>query len=129
MGEWGPGTAVNLERALKLGEELGGHLVLGHVDGVATALERREEGGSLRLAFAAPEALRRFIAPKGSLALDGVSLTVNEVREEPGDGRFEVNVIAHTARVTTLGACRPGARVNLEIDMLARYVQRLLAKD
>ncbi len=129
MGEWGPGTAVNLERALKLGEELGGHLVLGHVDGVATALERREAGDSLRLAFAAPEALRRFIAPKGSLALDGVSLTVNEVHEEPGDLRFEVNVIAHTARVTTLGACRPGARVNLEIDMLARYVQRLLAKD
>ncbi len=137
MTDWGPGTPVNLERALKLGDELGGHLMSGHVDGVAEALERREEGDSLRLAFAAPEALLRCIAPKGSVALDGVSLTVNEVRDESGaesggesgGGRFEVNIIAHTARVTTLGACRPGMRVNLEIDVLARYVQRLLSKE
>ncbi len=129
MTDWGPGTPVNLERALKLGDELGGHLMSGHVDGVAEALERREEGDSLRLAFAAPAALLRCIAPKGSVALDGVSLTVNEVRDETGGGRFEVNIIAHTARVTTLGACRPGTRVNLEIDVLARYVQRLLSKE
>ena len=129
MTDWGPGTPVNLERALKLGDELGGHLMSGHVDGVAEALERREEGDSLRLAFAAPEALLRCIAPKGSVALDGVSLTVNEVRDEAGAARFEVNIIAHTAQVTTLGACRPGTRVNLEIDVLARYVQRLLSKE
>lgn len=137
MTDWGPGTPVNLERALKLGDELGGHLMSGHVDGVAEALERREEGDSLRLAFAAPAALLRCIAPKGSVALDGVSLTVNEVRDESGTesgtesggGRFEVNIIAHTARATTLGACRPGMRVNLEIDVLARYVQRLLSKE
>ena len=129
MPDWAPGTPVNLERALKLGDELGGHLMSGHVDGVAEALERREEGDSLRLAFAAPVAFLRCIVPKGSVALDGVSLTVNEVHEEPGGGRFEVNIIAHTAQVTTLGACRPGTRVNLEIDVLARYVQRLLSKE
>ena len=129
MTDWGPGTPVNLERALKLGDELGGHLMSGHVDGVAEALERREEGDSLRLAFAAPKALLRCIAPKGSVALDGVSLTVNEVCDEAGAARFEVNIIAHTAQVTTLGACRPGTRVNLEIDVLARYVQRLLSKE
>ncbi|MCH8999086.1 MAG: riboflavin synthase [Proteobacteria bacterium] len=145
MTDWGPGTPVNLERALKLGDELGGHLMSGHVDGVAEALERREEGDSLRLAFAAPAALLRCIAPKGSVALDGVSLTVNQVHDESGaesgtesgtesgaesgGGRFEVNIIAHTARATTLGACRPGMRVNLEIDVLARYVQRLLSKE
>jgi riboflavin synthase len=130
MGAWAPGTAVNLERALRLGDELGGHLVSGHVDGVAEVLERREEGDSLRLEFGAPEATLRCIAPKGSVALDGVSLTVNQVLDEPdGAGRFEVNVIAHTAKATTLGACRPGMRVNLEIDVLARYVQRLLATE
>ncbi len=129
MTDWATGTPVNLERPLKLGDELGGHLLSGHVDGVAEALERREEGDSLRLAFAAPEALLRCIAPKGSVALDGVSLTVNEVRDEAGGGRFEINIIAHTAQVTTLGACRPGTRVNLEIDVLARYVQRLLSKE
>ncbi len=129
LGEWEPGTAVNLERALKLGAELGGHLVSGHVDDVAAVLDRREEGDSLRLTFGAPEQLLRCIAAKGSVALDGVSLTVNRVLDEPGGGRFEVNVIPHTAAVTTLGAFRPGTRVNLEIDVLARYVQRLLAKD
>ncbi len=129
MADWGPGTPVNLERALKLGDELGGHLMSGHIDGVAEVIERREEGDSLRLAFAAPVAFLRCIVPKGSVALDGVSLTVNEVHDEPGGGRFEVNIIAHTAQVTTLGACRPGTRVNLEIDVLARYVQRLLSKE
>jgi riboflavin synthase len=129
LGDWAPGAAVNLERALKLGDELGGHLVLGHVDGVAEACERAEEGDSLRLAFTAPAALMAFIAAKGSVTLDGVSLTVNRVEDRPGGGRFEVNIIPHTAAMTTLGACRPGSRVNLEIDLLARYVQRLLAKE
>lgn len=129
LGGWKPGTAVNLERALKLGDELGGHLVSGHVDGVAEALDRAEEGGSLRLAFTAPQDLMPFIAAKGSVTLDGVSLTVNRVSDETGGGRFEVNIIPHTAEVTTLGACRPGTRVNLEIDLLARYVQRLMAKE
>ena len=126
LGDWAPGTAVNLERALRLGDELGGHLVSGHVDGVAEACERAEEGDSLRLAFTAPEALMPLIAAKGSVTLDGVSLTVNRVGNA---GRFEVNIIPHTAAATTLGACRPGSRVNLEIDLLARYVQRLLNKE
>ncbi len=130
MGDWRPGTPVNLERALKLGEELGGHLVSGHVDGVAEAVARAQEGGSLRLAFTAPDGLMPLIASKGSVALDGVSLTVNAVTDGPaGEGRFDVNVIPHTAAATTLGACEPGARVNLEIDLLARYVQRLLARN
>ena len=127
LGDWAAGTPVNFERALRLGDELGGHLVSGHVDGVATAVERRAEGGSIRLAFTAPAPLMRFIATKGSAALDGISLTVNAVDDTAGDGRFEVNIIPHTAEATTLGACVPGARVNLEIDLLARYVQRLLA--
>ena len=129
LGDWAAGTPVNLERSLRLGDELGGHLVAGHVDGVSTMLDRRPDGDSLRLSFEAPEGLDRFIAPKGSVALDGVSLTVNEVHDGPGQGRFEVNIIPHTAQVTTLGTCRPGSRVNLEIDLLARYVQRLLSKD
>ena len=137
LGDWAPGTAVNLERALRLGDEFGGHLVSGHVDGVAEVCGRAEEGGSLRLAFTAPAALMCFIAAKGSVTLDGVSLTVNRVEDTPGDapgdapggGRFEVNIIPHTAAATTLGACRPGARVNLEVDLLARYVQRLLVKE
>jgi riboflavin synthase len=133
LGDWTPGTPVNLERSLRLGDELGGHMVSGHVDGVATVVERRAEGGSIGLAFSAPVPLMRFIAAKGSVALDGVSLTVNAVADGPkddsGGGRFEVNIIPHTAEVTTLGACAPGTRVNLEIDMLARYVQRLLATE
>lgn len=129
LGDWRAGTPVNFERALKVGEELGGHLVFGHVDGVAVVLDRRAEAESLRLILKAPEELARCIAAKGSVALDGVSLTVNEIADDgPGGSRFGVNIIPHTARATTLGACRPGTRVNLEIDMLARYVQRLLAK-
>ncbi len=129
LGDWAPGTAVNLERALKLGDELGGHLVSGHVDGVAEACAQTGEGDSLCLAFAAPAPLMAFVAVKGSVTLDGVSLTVNRVEDAPGGGRFEVNIIPHTAALTTLGACRPGARVNLEIDLLARYVQRLLERE
>jgi len=129
LGDWTPGTAVNLERALRLGEELGGHLVSGHVDGVAEIVERAEEGGSLRFAVTAPDALMPFIAAKGSVTLDGVSLTVNRVVDVPGGGSFEINIIPHTAAATTLGAARPGTRVNLEIDMLARYVQRLQSRE
>lgn len=121
LGNWTEGVRVNLERALRMGDELGGHIVSGHVDGVATVREKRPEGDSTRWVFELPKPLARFVAPKGSVALDGVSLTVNEV-----DGpRFGVNVIPHTAARTTFGGLEPGARVNVEIDMLARYVARL----
>jgi len=122
LGEWQHGTAVNLERPLKVGDELGGHIVSGHVDGVSKLVDTSEEGESRRLTFEAPENLERFIAGKGSIAIDGVSLTVNEV-----DGSlFGVNVIPHTLENTSLGKLSPGDTVNLEIDMLARYVARLL---
>ncbi len=122
LGDWRPGTAVNLERALRVGDELGGHLVSGHVDGVGRALAITPEGASRRFVFEAPAQLARFIASKGSVAIDGISLTVNEV-----DGaRFGVNIIPHTLSVTTLGEAGPGDRVNLEIDLLARYVARLI---
>lgn len=121
LGDWRVGTPVNLERALRVGDELGGHIVSGHVDGVGRVLDLAPEGDSFRFVFEAPAALARFIAPKGSVALEGVSLTVNEV-----DGaRFGVNIIAHTRRHTTFGHLKAGDRVNLEIDMLARYVARL----
>ena len=122
LGGWQPGTAVNLERALRLGDELGGHIVSGHVDGVATLATVVEDGASRQMTFEAPERLARFIAEKGSVAVDGVSLTVNTVEGV----RFSVNIIPHTLAVTTLGTARVGGRVNLEIDMLARYVARLL---
>jgi riboflavin synthase len=123
LGSWRAGTAVNLERPLKLGDELGGHLVLGHVDGVGRIVERREDSGSVRLTVEAPADLARFIAAKGSVAIDGVSMTVNEVSGR----RFGVNVIPITQRETNVGGLAAGAAVNLEIDMLARYVGRLLA--
>ena len=125
LGGWQVGTRVNLERALRVGDELGGHIVSGHVDGVARILDTRPEGDSVRFDFEAPATLKRFIAPKGSVALDGVSLTVNAV----DDARFGVNVISHTRACTTFGDRNRGDRVNLEIDMLARYVGRLLGKD
>jgi riboflavin synthase len=121
LGSWRKGALVNLERPLKLGDELGGHLVLGHVDGVARLRSATPENESLRLVIDAPAALMRFIAEKGSVALDGVSLTVNEV----GAGCFGVNIIPHTRRETSLGQARPGDPLNLEIDLLARYVARL----
>jgi riboflavin synthase len=121
LGDWKSGIAVNLERSLKVGDELGGHLVLGHIDGVARIVERQADGGSTRFSFDVPHELTRFIVPKGAVALNGVSLTVNEVA---GD-RFGVNIIPHTAKQTTFGAAQPGDYVNLEIDMLARYVARL----
>lgn len=121
LGGWTEGREVNLERALRVGDELGGHIVSGHVDGVAEILSVRPEGDSTRFEFRAPDALARFIAPKGSVALDGTSLTVNEV-----DGAtFGVNIIPHTKAVTTWGRAAAGDRVNLEIDTMARYVARL----
>jgi riboflavin synthase len=125
LGDWAEGSKVNLERALAVGDELGGHIVSGHVDGVATVVAITPENQSLRFTFESPVELAKFVAPKGSVALDGVSLTVNEV-----DGRrFGINVIPHTQAVTTFGTYRVGSRVNMEIDMLARYVARLLERD
>lgn len=118
---WFAGRRLNLERALKVGDELGGHIVSGHVDGVAELVELRDEGDSTRMTFRAPEDLARFIAPKGSVALNGTSLTVNEV-----DGcTFGINVIPHTKEVTTWGDVKEGDFINLEIDTMARYVARL----
>lgn len=122
LGRWTEGTAVNLERSLKAGDELGGHFVSGHVDGVATVALREASGGAVRLAFDTPAELVRFIAEKGSIAVDGVSLTVNAVQ----GARFEVTIIPHTLEATTLGILQPGDAVNLEIDLLARYLGRLL---
>ena len=122
LGEWEEGMAVNLEKSLRLGDELGGHLVLGHVDGVARIVERRPEAESVRFAFEAPEELAPFIASKGSVALDGVSLTVNEVAQI----RFGVNIIPHTLACTNFGSLRAGQRMNLEVDLIARHVARLL---
>ncbi len=121
LGQWRPGTRVNLERALRMGDELGGHLVSGHVDGVGEVLSRAPENGSTRFRVRVPAALTRFIAPKGSVALNGISLTVNEVERDV----FGVNIIPHTLGHTDLGALHPGSAVNVEIDTLARYVARL----
>jgi riboflavin synthase len=121
LGSWKVGSQVNLERSLKIGDELGGHIVSGHADGVGEAVAEKPENGSTRWQFRVPKLLARFIAVKGSVAVDGVSLTVNEVR----DDMFGVNVIPHTAAVTGFGSMRLGDTVNIEIDMLARYVARL----
>ncbi len=126
LGGWREGTPVNLERALALGAELGGHLVTGHVDGLAQVESKRREGDSWRFTFSVPPALARYIAPKGSVCLNGVSLTVNEVSDQADGGAlFGVNIIPHTAEVTTFGSTEEGDRVNLEIDLLARYLERL----
>jgi riboflavin synthase len=121
LGRWQVGSRVNLERSLRLGDELGGHLVSGHVDGVGEVLSATPVHSSIRFVFGVPPDLARFIAVKGSVAVDGVSLTVNEVT----DDTFAVNIIPHTAAVTSFGTLKPGDAVNLEIDMLARYVARL----
>jgi riboflavin synthase len=121
LGGWTDGTAINLERSLKVGDELGGHIVSGHVDGVGEVVATRSEGDSLRIDFRAPANLAGFIAEKGSITIDGASLTVNGVQ----DNVFGVNLIPHTQQVTTLGKLKSGDRVNLEIDVLARYVARL----
>ena len=125
IASWQPGSRVNLERALRVGDELGGHLVSGHVDGTGEVLSISADGASRRFVFRAPDHLGRFLATKGSVAVDGISLTVNEV----SSADFTINVIPHTLAATTLGAAREGLRVNLEVDMLARYVARLLAAD
>ncbi|WP_439138615.1 riboflavin synthase [Roseicyclus sp.] len=121
ISDWALGRKLNLERALRLGDELGGHIVSGHVDGVADVVGMHDEGASTRITFRAPEALARFIAPKGSVALNGTSLTVNEVNGV----EFGVNLIPHTKAVTNWGTTAMGDRINLEIDTLARYVARL----
>lgn len=125
LGSWDEGTRINLERALKVGDELGGHIVSGHVDGVGEVAAIRPDGESIRLTFAVPPSLSKYIASKGSVAIDGVSLTVNEVE---GD-TFGVNIIPHTQTATTFGTLKVGDRVNLEIDMLARYVARLAGRE
>ena len=121
LGGWSPGRRVNLERALKVGDELGGHIVSGHVDGIARIIGLTDEGDSTRMRVEAPAAVARYIAPKGSVALNGASLTVNEVE----GARFGINLIPHTKQATTFGLLREGDRLNLEIDTLARYVARL----
>ena len=121
LRDWQIGKKINLERALKLGDELGGHLVSGHVDGVATICDLKPEKDSYRMKFKINSAIRGLIASKGSVAVDGISLTVNSVTDES----FDVNIISHTWRETTLGYSRVGDKTNLEIDMLARYVARL----
>ncbi len=121
-GAWKAGTRLNLERALKMGDELGGHLVSGHVDGIAEMVAREQLPDMAKLTLRAPAALARFVAPKGSVALDGVSLTVNTVEQD----LFSVLIIPHTLAVTTFGALRPGARLNLEVDQMARYAIRWL---
>lgn len=125
LGDWQPGRRINLERSLKLGDELGGHIVSGHVDGVAEIADRRPDGEATRFVIRPPAELAHFVASKGSVALDGVSLTVNAVDE----GGFGVCIIPHTLEHTGFGDLQPGDRVNIEIDMLARYVSRLLEKD
>jgi riboflavin synthase len=123
VGRWQHGTKINLERALKVGDELGGHIVAGHVDGLAILVQRKDLTEMAQLTLRAPAPLARFVASKGSVALDGVSLTVNEV-----DGDiFTVLIIPHTLKVTTLGTLAAGAEVNLEVDLMARYAARLLA--
>src|SRR5215813_6907553 len=122
LGQWLPGRRINLERALKAGDELGGHIVAGHVDGVGRVAHMRPDGTSVRLMVEAPAELARYLAPKGSIALDGISLTLNEV----DNASFGVNIVPHTLTRTTLGAKRPGDLVNLEADVFARYVVRAM---
>ena len=125
VGDWRVGTPVNLERAMRIGDELGGHIVSGHVDAVAKIVAMTPEGDSMRFSFEAPDAFAKYIAPKGSISLDGVSLTVNEVQ----DNIFGVNIISHTQAATTFGSRKVGDRINMEIDTIARYVARILGKD
>ncbi|MBA4355099.1 MAG: riboflavin synthase [Novosphingobium sp.] len=124
--QWTVGAALNLEPALKLGDELGGHIVTGHVDAVGEVVGICPEGASLKFGIAAPKDLAPYIAAKGSITVNGVSLTVNEVADQPdGSCHFALNIIPHTAQVTTLGTLAPGHKVNLEIDVLARYLKRM----
>jgi riboflavin synthase len=123
-GDWTPATRINLEKALTAGQALGGHYVTGHVDGVGTVISRHDDARSVRVEFEVPAELARYVARKGSICVDGVSLTVNGV-----DGRrFDVNLVPHTLEMTILGDYRPGTRVNLEVDIIARYLERLVAE-
>ena len=124
---WREGAKLNLERSLRLGDELGGHILTGHVDAVATVATVASEGDSLRLGISAPRNLAAMIAPKGSIALDGVSLTVNTVHDAADGTEFSVNIIPHTAHETTLGNIQSGQQLNVEVDVLARYIDRMLA--
>ena len=129
LGEWAAGARVNLEKALRAGDALGGHYVTGHVDGVATVAAMTDDARSRRVEFAVPVALARYIARKGSVTVDGVSLTVNGVTElDAGrpDARFDVNLVPHTLEVTSLGGYVPGKRVNIEVDIIARYLERMM---
>ena len=128
VGLWQQGARLNLERSLRLGEELGGHLVTGHVDAVALVVEAARDGASTRLAIDVPTDLGPMIASKGSITLDGASLTVNEVEDRPAVTRFWVNLIPHTGQKTTLGDIAPGRELNVEIDVLARYLKRMTSK-
>ncbi len=121
LGGWRPGQRVNLEKALRAGDALGGHYVTGHVDGIATVVATAADARSLRIDFEVPGTLARYIARKGSVCIDGVSLTVNDVAQN----RFGVNLIPHTLEVTTLGACQAGTQANVEVDIIARYLERL----
>lgn len=124
--QWTVGAPLNLEPALKLGDELGGHIVTGHVDAVGEVVSIRPDGASLKFGISAPQELAPYIAAKGSITVNGVSLTVNEVADQPdGSCHFALNIIPHTAQVTTMGALKPGSKVNLEIDVLARYLKRM----
>jgi riboflavin synthase len=125
QGQWTEGRKLNLERALRLGEELGGHIVTGHVDGIGEVVSVTEEGGSHRVRIKADPEIAPFVAPKGSVTLDGVSLTVNEVEDSSAGVTFGVNIIPHTAAVTTFGSLAAGDPINIEIDVLARYLQRM----
>jgi riboflavin synthase len=123
LGGWRPGQRVNLEKALRAGDPLGGHYVTGHVDGIATVVGTATDARSLRMEFEVPAPLARYVARKGSVCIDGVSLTVNDVAQN----RFGVNLIPHTLEVTTLGACQAGTQVNVEVDIIARYLERMRA--
>ncbi len=125
QGQWTQGKRLNLERAMKLGDELGGHIVTGHVDGIAEVIEVAADGDSKRIGFSVSRDIAPFLATKGSVTLDGVSLTVNSVDDDADASRFSVNIIPHTQAMTTLGALEAGQAVNIEIDVLARYLQRM----
>lgn len=127
LASWNVGTRINLERSLAMGDELGGHLVSGHVDAVGSVMSLESDGDSVRLVFQAPAEVAPFVAKKGSIAINGVSLTVNSVEDDDAGCRFGINVIPHTQEVTTFGDLKSGDAVNLEIDMLARYMQRMLS--
>lgn len=125
LGSWRLGTKVNLERALKVGEELGGHLVTGHVDGIATVVSSEVDGDSIKITFSLPENLQQFVAAKGSITINGASLTVNDVTDDQDNTLFSINIIPHTQEKTTFGSIAIGDAVNIEIDILARYVARM----